>query len=59
MAPGETWLDLCAGPGGKAALLAALAAESGAELTANELHPHRAELVAKATSGWPVTVRHR
>lgn len=56
IAPGESWLDLCAGPGGKAALLAALAAEHGAHLTANELHPHRAELVAKLTAGWPVTV---
>ncbi len=54
--PGETWLDLCAGPGGKAALLAGLAAGRGASLTANELHPHRAELVATATAGWPVTI---
>ncbi|MCW2844522.1 MAG: Fmu (Sun) domain protein, partial [Nocardioides sp.] len=30
----ETWLDLCAGPGGKAALLAATAAQRGAHLTA-------------------------
>jgi 16S rRNA (cytosine967-C5)-methyltransferase len=50
----ERWLDLCAGPGGKAALLAALAAGRGARLTANELHPHRAELVAAATGRWPV-----
>lgn len=42
------WLDLCAGPGGKAALLAALAAERGAEVTANEPAEHRAELVRKA-----------
>ena len=42
------WLDLCAGPGGKAALLAALAAGQGAELTANEPAAHRAELVRKA-----------
>ena len=34
--PDETWLDLCAGPGGKAALLAALAAERGARLVAHE-----------------------
>jgi len=46
--PGERWLDLCAGPGGKAALLAAEAALGGAELTANELSPHRAELVRSA-----------
>jgi 16S rRNA (cytosine967-C5)-methyltransferase len=45
---GEQWLDLCAGPGGKAALLGALAAESGAVLTANELVPARAGLVRKA-----------
>ena len=32
----ERWLDLCAGPGGKAALLAALATERGARLLANE-----------------------
>lgn len=54
--PGESWLDLCAGPGGKAALLAGLADGCGAELTANELHPHRAELVARATRGWPVRI---
>lgn len=39
------WLDLCAGPGGKAALLGALAAQRGAELVANEAAAHRAELV--------------
>ncbi|MUN64186.1 rRNA small subunit methyltransferase B [Kocuria sediminis] len=47
-ARGERWLDLCAGPGGKAALLAALAAQRGAHLTANEVAPHRAELVRQA-----------
>jgi 16S rRNA (cytosine967-C5)-methyltransferase len=52
--PSERWLDLCAGPGGKAALLAAQAGSRGARLTANELHPHRAELVAAATRHWPV-----
>ena len=45
---GEQWLDLCAGPGGKAALLAAEAGLGGAILTANELIPARAELVRKA-----------
>ncbi len=48
IAPGEHWLDLCAGPGGKAALLAALADAHGARLTANEVAPHRAELVRRA-----------
>lgn len=52
----ERWLDLCAGPGGKAALLAALAAERGATLTANERRPHRAELVRRVTAPWSVTV---
>lgn len=41
----ERWLDLCAGPGGKAALLGALARERGAHLVANEVQLHRAELV--------------
>jgi 16S rRNA (cytosine967-C5)-methyltransferase len=54
--PDERWLDLCAGPGGKAALLAALAAERGARLSANELHEHRAELVARAVNGWDVQI---
>ena len=43
--PDERWLDLCAGPGGKAGLLAAVAADRGATLRANEVSPHRAELV--------------
>ncbi len=47
-ADGERWLDLCAGPGGKAALLAALAAQYEVTLLANEPTSHRAELVAKA-----------
>jgi 16S rRNA (cytosine967-C5)-methyltransferase len=41
----EQWLDLCAGPGGKAALLAGLADERGAHVVANELHEHRAQLI--------------
>lgn len=47
------WLDLCAGPGGKAALLAALAAERGARLVANEVQPHRARLVQQAVAAAP------
>jgi 16S rRNA (cytosine967-C5)-methyltransferase len=39
------WLDLCAGPGGKAGLLAGLAIDAGADLVANEVSTHRAELV--------------
>jgi 16S rRNA (cytosine967-C5)-methyltransferase len=39
------WLDLCAGPGGKSALLAAIANQGEAVLTAVEPLEHRAELV--------------
>ncbi|HEU5037166.1 MAG TPA: transcription antitermination factor NusB [Nocardioides sp.] len=47
----ERWLDLCAGPGGKAALLAALAAERGARLVASERQEHRAGLVSRSLRG--------
>ncbi len=54
------WLDLCAGPGGKTALLAALAsgqhAASGARVTAVEPSPRRANMVAENTRGLPVDV---
>ena len=49
----ERWLDLCAGPGGKAALLAALAAQKNAWLLANEPAPHRAKLVSQALAAVP------
>lgn len=48
--PGERWLDMCAGPGGKATLLAAEALAGGATLVANELVPARAKLVRNALS---------
>lgn len=51
--PDERWLDLCAGPGGKASLLQGLARSRGAEVTAVELHPHRAHLTEQALSGYP------
>jgi 16S rRNA (cytosine967-C5)-methyltransferase len=50
------WLDLCAGPGGKAALLGSLAVERGAAVTAVEVAEHRARLVEQAVRGLPVTV---
>ncbi|MFZ5868982.1 MAG: RsmB/NOP family class I SAM-dependent RNA methyltransferase, partial [Actinomycetota bacterium] len=53
--PDERWADLCAGPGGKAALLAAVAAQRGASLTAVELQPHRAALVEQALAPVPGT----
>ncbi len=49
----ERWLDLCAGPGGKSALLAALARGRGAKLLATELQQHRAGLVARGTRAVP------
>ena len=51
-APSGPWLDLCAGPGGKAALLAGLAIEAGTRLVAGELQPHRARLVAQNLAGY-------
>jgi 16S rRNA (cytosine967-C5)-methyltransferase len=48
-------LDLCAGPGGKAALLAVLAGDDVRILAADRA-PHRAQLVAQATRGQPVAV---
>jgi 16S rRNA (cytosine967-C5)-methyltransferase len=52
----ERWLDLCSGPGGKSALLAALLEISGGRLDAVEKAPHRARLVEQSTAGLPVTV---
>ncbi|MCW2577685.1 MAG: Fmu (Sun) domain protein, partial [Modestobacter sp.] len=46
----EAWLDMCAGPGGKAALLAAVR-PAGVRLTAADRSEHRAELVRGALAG--------
>ena len=54
--PDRRWLDLASGPGGKAALLGAWAAQTGAQLDAVEVTPHRADLVRQAVAGLPVTV---
>ncbi|MDM7831193.1 RsmB/NOP family class I SAM-dependent RNA methyltransferase [Cellulomonas edaphi] len=51
--PDERWLDLCAGPGGKAALLASLVDERRGRLVANEVQPHRARLVEQALRALP------
>jgi 16S rRNA (cytosine967-C5)-methyltransferase len=48
--PDSSWLDMCAGPGGKAGLLAALRPD-GVRLTAADRAPHRAELVRRALEG--------
>lgn len=49
----SNWLDLCAGPGGKAALLGSLGAQRGARLLANEAAEHRAELVRRSLAPLP------
>jgi 16S rRNA (cytosine967-C5)-methyltransferase len=54
--PDARWLDLCAGPGGKSALLGGLAAMDDATVDAVELQEHRAELVRRAVDGLPVSV---
>jgi 16S rRNA (cytosine967-C5)-methyltransferase len=51
-APSGWWLDLCAGPGGKSALLAGLARPDGSRLLASDLAPHRANLVAGAVRAY-------
>lgn len=56
VAAGERWLDLCAGPGGKTAVLAAEALAHGAALEANEISPARAGLVRQALAGVPLEV---
>jgi 16S rRNA (cytosine967-C5)-methyltransferase len=48
--PDSRWLDVCAGPGGKARLLAGLAAGRGARLAAADVRPHRARLVRDAVA---------
>ena len=47
------WLDLCAGPGGKTALLAGSAVQREAHVVANEVAPHRALLVERAIAPVP------
>lgn len=50
------WLDLCAGPGGKAALMGSLARMDGATVDAVEVSSHRAQLVEKTVGDLPVRV---
>jgi 16S rRNA (cytosine967-C5)-methyltransferase len=52
--PDATWVDLCAGPGGKAALLETIGRQRDARLLAIDVQPHRARLVAGA--GLPLVV---
>jgi 16S rRNA (cytosine967-C5)-methyltransferase len=55
-AKGASWLDLCAGPGGKAALLSSIARQRGIGFTANEISAARAELVKQVVHGDRVLV---
>jgi 16S rRNA (cytosine967-C5)-methyltransferase len=55
-ASGSSWLDMCAGPGGKAALLSSIARERGITFTANEISAARAELVRQVVHGDRVLV---
>jgi 16S rRNA (cytosine967-C5)-methyltransferase len=51
----DSWLDLCAGPGGKAALLSAIAKSTDVNFTANEISEVRAKLVRQVVQGAEVT----
>ena len=55
-ADGASWLDLCAGPGGKAALLSSIAKQRDIRFTANEVSSARAELVSQVVHGARVLV---
>lgn len=55
----ELWLDMCAGPGGKTATLAAVASQRGARIHANEPFAHRLDLVADSVEPWADTVALR
>jgi len=55
-AQGNSWLDMCAGPGGKAALLSSIARQRSIIFTANEISAARAELVSQVVHGDRVLV---
>ena len=55
-AAGSSWLDMCAGPGGKAALLSSIARARGINFTANEVSAVRADLVRQVVNGDRVLV---
>lgn len=52
----DVWLDLCAGPGGKAALLSAIAKKEGKTFIANEISEVRADLVSRVVGNAQVWV---
>ncbi|MFZ9671639.1 MAG: transcription antitermination factor NusB [Candidatus Nanopelagicaceae bacterium] len=54
--PNLRWLDLCAGPGGKAAYLSALLKRDGGFLLANEISSERAKLISQVMHHGKVNV---
>jgi 16S rRNA (cytosine967-C5)-methyltransferase len=57
---GEDWLDMCAGPGGKSAILASISRSNNVNFEANEPIAHRAGLVSSALEPiWKFRVRQR
>lgn len=52
----SAWLDLCAGPGGKAALISSIASQNGKKFVANEISEARARLVEQVIAGGEVWV---
>jgi 16S rRNA (cytosine967-C5)-methyltransferase len=52
----SSWLDLCAGPGGKAALLASIASQGEHRFIANEISQIRADLVKQVVGAHEVWV---
>ncbi|VEI12439.1 RsmB/NOP family class I SAM-dependent RNA methyltransferase [Trueperella bialowiezensis] len=55
--PDSAWLDMCAGPGGKTATLAAL--NPRVDIFANEIHAHRLDLVRDSVAPWADQVHLR
>lgn len=53
--PGETIFDLCAAPGGKS-LLAGQLMENQGQLLSMDIHPHRADLIAKNAETYGVSI---
>jgi len=54
--PNLRWLDLCAGPGGKAAYLSALLKRDGGSLLANEISNERSKLLSQVMHHGKVNV---
>lgn len=51
----ERWLDMCAAPGGKSAVLAACGQPHSIHVTANEANTSRLELVSRSVAPWSNT----